>query len=150
MRFLGFLFIIVLIVAAVGYFRGWFTVATSHASGSGEVRVGVDRDRIRDDADKLGELPEKVAEKVRALARSAGRDESELEGSVTAVDVPSRNLSVTVGTESIVDLQVPDAVTVKQAGQAIAFDRLRPGQRVRIGFSHAGSARKLARIEVLP
>ena len=46
MRFLGFIFILVLILAVVGYFRDWFSVSTSHASGKSDVTLEVDSKKL--------------------------------------------------------------------------------------------------------
>jgi len=152
MRFLGFLFIIALVVAAVGYFRGWFSVVTVHAGGKDEITLGVDNDKIRDDTDaaaiRLGRLTAKAAEAVKGLARKVGSEESELDGTLTAVDRVSRSLTVTASSQTI-ELRVPDSVPITRDGVEVGFEPLHPTMRVRLGFKHAGSDRRLSRIEIL-
>jgi len=153
MRFLGFLFIIALIVGAVGYFRGWFTVVTTHASGKGEVTLGVDNDKIRDDAEAaaagVGRLSRKAAETVRSLGRKVGSDATELEGTLTALDLTARDLTVTAHSETI-ELRVPATVPIIRDGTNVGFEQLRLSTRVKLSFAHDGEDRRLTRIEILP
>ncbi len=149
MRFLGFLFLIVLLVAVVGLFRGWFTVTTtSHAGENKDVTLGVHPDRMKDDAARLVELPELVAAKVRAMATKVGADESEIEGTVLTADAASRRLVVSSGAETL-ELNVASSVAVERNGEAVGFEQLQPSSRVRMRFRHDGDVRKLARVEVL-
>lgn len=153
MRFLGFLFIVALIVGVVGYFRGWFTVVTTHAGGKGEVTLGIDNDKIRDDANDaaagVGRLSRKAAETVRSLGRKVGSNETELEGTLTALDLTARDLTVTAGTQAI-ELHVPVAVPITRDGANVGFEQLRLSTRVRLSFAHDGEDRKLSRIDILP
>jgi len=152
MRILGFLFLIVLLLTAVGYFRGWFSVSTTHAAGKSDVTVGVDQDKMRDDARaaaaKIGQLSAKAAAAVKSLGRKAGPDESDLEGNVKAVDVAARDLTLTSGTETI-DLHVPTGVPITRHAATVGFEQLLPATRVKLTFKHAGDERSLARIEIL-
>jgi hypothetical protein len=60
MHLLGFLFVILLLLAAVGYSRGWFAISTTHAAGKEDVTLAVDQGKMLDDAraagSKLGQL----------------------------------------------------------------------------------------------
>jgi hypothetical protein len=49
-RFLILLVVLAVIVAAVGLYRGWFTLSTEHGDGKGQVTGTVDEEKI--DADK--------------------------------------------------------------------------------------------------
>jgi hypothetical protein len=147
MRVLGFLFLIVLVIAVVGVFRGWFTVtSTARAGETKTVAVGVDTDRMRDDAARLAALPERVAAKVRAMSKSVGTDASEIEGTVTTADAAVRRLVVSSGGETL-ELVVPSTVRIERGGDSIAFEQLQAGARVRLRFRHDGDARSLERIE---
>jgi hypothetical protein len=59
-RFFIFLIVLVGAVAAVGFYRGWFTVDWEHGDGKGQVTGTVDNDKI--DADK-----KKAADEIRRL-----------------------------------------------------------------------------------
>ena len=152
MRSLGFLFLVVLVVAGFGYFRGWFSVTTTHAGGKNEVTLGVDQDKIRDDANaaasRLGQLSTQAAEKVKTLGSKVGPEESELEGEITAVDVAARDLTMTASSQTI-DLHVPTAVPILRDGEKVAFEALRSGTRVKFSFQHTGDDRRLSRIQIL-
>jgi hypothetical protein len=149
MRFLGFLFLLLLIAAVVGAFRGWFTVTTTtHAGETKDVTLGVHTDRMREDAAKLAEVPEKVAAQVRSIGKKVNADETEVEGSVVSADAITRRLVVRSGVESL-ELDVGSSVRIERAGTSESFDRLHAGTNVRLRFRHDGDARKLARIEIL-
>jgi len=152
MRYLGFLFVIVLLLAIVGYFRGWFSVTTTAAAGKTGVTLGVDNDKIADDTKaagaKVGELSAQAAEIVRSLGRKVGSEESELEGTLTAVDLAARDLTVTASSRTI-DLHVPTGVPIMRDGKSAGFDELQPATRVKLSFKHAGDDRRLSRIEIL-
>ncbi|MEO6595147.1 MAG: hypothetical protein ABIP94_10385 [Planctomycetota bacterium] len=152
MRLLGYLFVLVLVLAAVGYFRGWYSVTTTHAGGKTGVTLGVDKDSLGEDAKavaaKLGQLSSKAAEAVRSLGHKVGPNASELEGSVATADAVGRDLSVTVGSQTI-ELHVAGTVPITRKGATAGFDELRPATPVKLTFEHAGDAQKLTRIEIL-
>jgi hypothetical protein len=58
---LGTLVIIALIVAGVGFYRGWFGVSTEDQPGETNVELRIDKDKIKQDA-------EAASEKARGLA----------------------------------------------------------------------------------
>jgi hypothetical protein len=60
-KFLGTLVILALIVAAVGFYRGWFGVSTDDQPGETNIEVTIDKDKIKQDA-------EAASEKARELA----------------------------------------------------------------------------------
>lgn len=152
MRLMGFLFVIVLILAAVGYFRGWFSVTTTHASGKSELTLGVDNDKISGDtrtaAAELGKLSAKAVAAVKSLATKVSPEESELQATVEKIDLAGRDLIVAIGSQSI-DLHVPSAVPISRDGATAGFDQLQPTTRAKFFFKHAGDDQQLARIEIL-
>ena len=149
MRFLGFLFLIVLVVAGIGYYRGWFTVTTTHAGDNRDVTVGVDTGRIRADTAKLGELPERIAAKVRSMGTKVDANTTEIEGTIVSADAAARRLVVRAGGEQL-ELDLPSGLAIERNGDPVAFRDLQPGARVRVRFSHDGDARRLASVQVLP
>jgi hypothetical protein len=158
MRLLGFLFLIVLVLAAVGYFRGWFTVTTTHAGSTTGVTLQVDKDKVdldtRSAAARLDELSARAAEKVRALGRKISPEASELEGAVTGVDVLKRDLTVSASSQAVelqqtIDLHVPSTIPVMRDGKSVGFEELRPGTKVKLTFKDSGDVRYLGRIDIL-
>ncbi len=151
MRFLGAVFLVVLLLAVVGYFRGWFAITTTHAGGRDQVTVGIARDKIEHDTKEavegLGELSAKAVEQVRSLGRKARAEETELEAIVTSADTVTRGLVVAAGSESIA-FTVPSTVPIRRGSETVGFDQLRRDTRVRLWFRHVGDDRKLARIDV--
>lgn len=148
MRFLGFLFLVVLVVAVVGLFRGWFSfTTTTYAHDKTDVTFGVHTDKLKDDAEKVAALPEKVAEQVRSLGKKVNAEESEIDGTVSVAELPSRRLVVKSGTQTL-EFVVASSVRIERRGESVSFDQLRPGDRVRLTFRHDGDARRLVRIDL--
>jgi hypothetical protein len=152
MRFLGFVFLMALILACVGYFRGWFSVTTTHAGGKNEITLGIDSGKAGDDAkavtERLGILSDKAVEVVRSLGRKVGTDESELEGVLSAVNSARRDITMTIGAQSI-GLHVPSGTPITRDSEAVGLDQLQVGARVKVAVKQTGDEHRLSRIEVL-
>ena len=54
-KFLGTLVILALIVAGIGFYRGWFAVSTEDQPGETNVELKIDKDKIKQDADAVKE-----------------------------------------------------------------------------------------------
>ena len=67
-KFLGTLVIFALIVAGVGFYRGWFGVSADDQPGETSVELKIDKEKIQQDA-------EAASEKARELA-GRGKDQS--------------------------------------------------------------------------
>jgi hypothetical protein len=52
-RFLGFLLVILLGVAVLGFYRGWFSTETNRTDQKTNINLSVDREKIKDDVDSL-------------------------------------------------------------------------------------------------
>lgn len=151
MKLLGFVFLLVLLLAGVGLFRGWFSVTTAHASGGDEVTLTIDKEKVTDDtgsaASELGRLSARAVEAVKSLGRQASPDETELAGTIETVDPATRTLMVDVGTQTI-DLHVPAATPITRDAVAIDFEHLTPEAEIKLFFEADGEDRRLVRIEV--
>jgi hypothetical protein len=155
MRILGLLFLVFLLLAVVGYFRGWFTVTSAHA-GSG-VTLHVDEGRMRDDSRAavagIADTSAKIAEVVKSIGRRSPAGETVVDGTVTAVDTIERDLTVRADTTTTATpslrLRVPDAVKISRDGDRVAFGEILPGARVKLTFVDATADRRLEHIEVL-
>ena len=60
-KFLGTLVILIVIVAVVGFFRGWFNISTSNQPGNTNIELQIDKDKIKEDAEKVKEKAEGLA-----------------------------------------------------------------------------------------
>jgi hypothetical protein len=52
-RILLVLFLVVLCVVGVGFYRGWFATETDSSGGKSNINFSVDREKIKDDVDSL-------------------------------------------------------------------------------------------------
>lgn len=67
-KFLGTLVILALIVAAVGYFRGWYGISTDDRPGQTNIEMTIDKDKIKQDA-------EAARQKAREFASDSGEND---------------------------------------------------------------------------
>jgi hypothetical protein len=64
------LVVIVLVVAALGFYQGWFKLSTNNTENKSNVTLSVDKDKLRADEekvkDKVRDLGQKAKEKTRS------------------------------------------------------------------------------------
>ncbi|MCA8953633.1 MAG: hypothetical protein KDE27_29240 [Planctomycetes bacterium] len=151
MRALGFLFLLILLIAVVGFWRGWFYVSSVEA-GEG-VSVVVDKDKL--DADgrhavaKAAALSRRAIDAIKGAAREVPDGTRELETELRAVDVVDRTLRVRVDGEDI-DLTVPAATPIESGGRELELREIEAGAEVRLYLLDDGEAGlRLTRVEVL-
>ena len=57
---LGTLVLLAIVICAIGFIRGWFSVGTTNQSSETNVEIRIDKEKIKDDAqtaaEKVGEL----------------------------------------------------------------------------------------------
>jgi hypothetical protein len=151
MRILGFLCVIVASLTILGYC--WFSIATTHAAGMGEISWIVDEDKLCNVARtadcKLGQSSPRAMVAVRSLGCKASAEDAELNGTLVVVDrSAARGLTLTTGSATI-ELQVPNGIPVTRDGNSVGFEALQPATRVRLTFAQADEVRSLAWIEIL-
>jgi hypothetical protein len=146
MKMLGFVFLCVLLLATVGYFRGWFSISTSHASGKSGLELTIDNDKLGEDAKSVTKSLPTATAKVGDAAAEA--ENHAVDAVLAGVDVAARNLTVTIGTQTLVQ-HVATAVAITRSGASIGLDALVVGMRAKLIFDHATEPRVLLRIEIL-
>ena len=52
-KFLGSLVIVLLIVAGIGLYRGWFSLSKEDQPGETKVELRIDKDKVKADADEV-------------------------------------------------------------------------------------------------
>ncbi len=72
MRTLGAIFLILAIIAGVGFYRGWFRVASNDADANSEITLTVDKDKIQDDRAAATEKVEDIGHDAKEMV--AGED----------------------------------------------------------------------------
>lgn len=148
MKSLGYLFVVVMFFAALGLWRGWFTVSAATSQGRADVQVGVDGARFASDVrGAKGAVAENGAPVVSAAAAAAtGRT---LEGRITGIDAAAQDLTLMVQSERSVHHIGPEVVILRD-GSPIGFGQLRPQMRARLRYAAAGSPPALVDVVVLP
>jgi hypothetical protein len=63
-RFLiGLIVILVVAVAALGWYRGWYTIGKTNEGDKTNINISVDKDKIREDQEKAQEGLKKLGQK---------------------------------------------------------------------------------------
>lgn len=84
-KFLGTLVILAMIVAGVGFYRGWFGVSTDDQPGETNVELKIDKDRIKQDAAAASEKAREMASDNNAYSDDQS-DESATEADESAAE----------------------------------------------------------------
>ncbi len=153
LRLLGILFLLALILAAIGYWRGWFTVRTAEAGAHDRIQVDVDRDRMDRDTsravDRIGELSSEAWERLRRLGRSGADRTHEIEARVTAIDLTRDHFTLQTDAGERIELTIPTNVPISAAGLPITPRQLRLQDRVLVVAEGDPQTGRLVRLEVL-
>jgi hypothetical protein len=64
-RLLAALVVLAIAVAGLGYYLGWFGVATENTSKTTNINVTVDKEKIQEDAEKAKEKVQDAGQKVK-------------------------------------------------------------------------------------
>ncbi len=70
-KFLGTLVIVLLIVALVGFARGWFRLSTEDQPAETHVELHIDKDKIREDTQKAAEKAREISGRSEARAEES-------------------------------------------------------------------------------
>ncbi|MDG2384435.1 MAG: hypothetical protein P8N76_22395 [Pirellulaceae bacterium] len=63
-KLLGTVVVIGLVIFAVGYGRGWFTVSGEDQQGNTNVEMHIDKEKVKEDAQQVAEKAEELGEEV--------------------------------------------------------------------------------------
>jgi hypothetical protein len=119
MRKLGFLFLIVLVVACVGLWRGWFVV---EARERPQPRVLIDREKVADDAAALTDSAV-AAFKSRSKPASSGNGAIEVAATPVRVDSSASSIDLRVGGD-VFTVGIDSEVAILVDGKSAALGQL--------------------------
>jgi hypothetical protein len=142
MKVLGYVFVLVVILAITGYVRGWFSFVSAASPGQGEVRLTIDRERAAADARAVLDLAGSAAAKGKAAVDTAA---DTVEGRITSLDATALQVTVASGTATKT-YHVPANVPITRDGAVVPFARLQADMRVRLQFDGAN----LLGVSILP
>lgn len=139
---LGTMAALIIIVAAVGYYRGWFSISRAGERGGDRVSVGVllDKAKAKSDLSSAGEKLQRLAERGKE-GGGAGPDAGEKAAGETArasgkiVDVDASGcitIATPDGTHLPVD--VPNVAEVTVDGRDAAPAAMKPGDQVVVHY----------------
>ena len=64
-RLFGLVVVVVIVLAVVGYFRGWWNLSTSHDNANTHIDVTVNHDKVKQDAHEAENKVKQGAEKLK-------------------------------------------------------------------------------------
>jgi hypothetical protein len=65
LRLIGLLVVVAVIVAGIGWYRGWFQVSSTNTGQGPHVTVTVDKDKIQSDKQEAKEKVEELKDRVK-------------------------------------------------------------------------------------
>jgi hypothetical protein len=135
MRALNVLFLIVLVVAIVGWWRGWYVIDSFAPGEPTKARITIDHAKLAavagDAATGIGQLTARAAAAFRPRLRSESSFRGELEGKATLVHVnqAARSVELRVGDE-VFTMAIDEDTDVFVADRPASLGQLRSGETV--------------------
>ena len=146
MKLLGYLFLLAILLAVVGYARGWFIVDAPPGKARADLRVTVDRDRLAGDTravlDRLGTQ--------RPAAEPVVGQGSAMEGRIAAVASATRELTLEGSSRDHTVHTVAANVPITRGGATMAFGELQPDMHARLSFDATRPLPVLVAVAILP
>lgn len=143
LKFLGFLFGVVLVVGLIGWSAGWWRVTSeTHAGGKG-VNVEVDRGEIEKD---LGNAKDTVKSTAEDLASTVEQQFNRMSGSVDAVEVGSFRVTASDGTmrSFLIDAET----RVEQNDVVTSVSAIDVGDRLSLSYIERGGKYIARKVEL--
>lgn len=135
MRLFGFLCVLTLVLAAIGWFRAWYDLVA--AGGATRPDFVVDRDQLTQDArsaaTRIGQLTDRAQRAISGKTSEQAAGEVTFDAAVVVVDPLQGEIDLTVGNDALT-LTVPRATPITIAGTKRRLEDLRSGQDVRVAL----------------
>jgi hypothetical protein len=77
MRLLGLLVVLLIAVAAVGYYLDWFKLSTADSSGKTNISVTIDKEKIREDEERAKAKVQDLGQRAKEQAKQPGNSKEE-------------------------------------------------------------------------
>ena len=132
-RFFTTLIVLVFVTAAavaeVGYYRNWFNVDTQNNNGQSEITLKVDKNKIKDDANKTVETTRQAVENAKKNAKELLNRET-VKGSLTAV--ANDTITITPKEGEPLTIRIVEQTILKENDRKISMSDLTSGQIVEV------------------
>lgn len=135
-RTLGFLALLLIIVAGIGFYKGWFSLTTTRDDGNQvNINLTVNKDKLKEDVsrarDKAREIAARAAEGTPKTP--APTDQQTITGRINRVETDSQRLVVSIGIVSV-PFQLNPATRVRVNNRDGRVADLRPGDQAAVTF----------------
>jgi hypothetical protein len=71
-RLLGYLLVLALIIAIVGFYRGWFTVSQSTGETGTEIQIHIDKQKVEQDKEAAKKKIENIEQGLKTSTEKTG------------------------------------------------------------------------------
>lgn len=75
-KFLGTLVIVLLVIAVVGFFRGWLSLSSDDAEGKTKLEISIDKTQLKDDTSKLKDGARDLVDRISGGSGEAADSEA--------------------------------------------------------------------------
>lgn len=134
-KLIKFLLVLALILAAIGYWRGWFTI---EKSGDDQFTVSIDRDKVRDDTSKAKDAVKDVASKFASR---------KVEGRLAGLDVMQGRIEVEEEGGERVSFKLDQNLLKAASADAALLMSLAQGDQVVIHYDEKDGERIVKKVE---
>jgi hypothetical protein len=137
MRRLAFYLIVLFVaLAALGYYRNWFTISTNSAGADNHkvgVNVEVDPAKIKGDTEAAGERVKTLGQSVHKNLTALAGGET-VKGALVHVEESKRQLTVATADKKEVLISIEDSSILKKKDKAIHLEDLKSGDSVTVVY----------------
>jgi hypothetical protein len=143
-RVVAALLILVVVIAAIGFWRDWWDVAMFDDAANDEIelQVNVDKQRIREDASTAAREAREAAETVSVAA-----DVESVRGTVT--EATAEEITIRAENDATHSFQLTDAAEIEIDGQAATPQRIPDGRQALISYRENAGTKTVLKVKVL-
>jgi hypothetical protein len=126
---LKFLFLVLIVLAIVGYFRGWYRIARRRDPATGQLKLEMtfDSEKARDDA-------RTARSRVEDVLSSHAQSEGIVQGTIVSLRTDPDELTLQASNAHSYPVRLPRATTVRFHNGAGALEDLHIGDNASINF----------------
>ncbi len=147
------LFVLIVVVLAIGLWRSWFSFSmksnekSASTNTTTKVTMTIDQNRLREDATAVVEAAQKGVQELQEKAKGL-QNGSTVAGKVTSINRDENRLTVKNG--DAVTLHVTKETTITKGESSLGFKEIKPDDRVRVTYRKTESANHADSITIQP
>lgn len=145
--FLTFVVVLLVIVAGVGFWQGWFSFSSGDADGRTDLTLSVDKEKIEQDTGAALDATRREAREVGEKIKAAS-DITSVEGVVESVDAQERSVTVRTEDSGAQTFQIRDETELSRDDEPTPLSGISAGDEVIVVYRE-GEQRRVDSITVV-